>query len=688
MRVELKKGLGWMMAALLLAALLFAAPAGAEETEGNDLPEWTVMFYLCGSDLESKYGYASGNLAEILSCNTYDAIRSLTDNSKEREKTGKPVNVTLQTGGSREWHAQEMNMDIRADRLQRWHYEPVERVDYVNNNQFILDAELPLASMSAPETLADFIRWSAENFPAKKYCLVLWDHGGGAMTGLFIDELFDGDILYLDELRQAMEGGGVVFETVLFDACLMANLETACAIQPYARWMVGSEEVVAGNGTAMYDWLQQLYYTPQWDGRRLGRWICDMTQKKYAKEEDAQAQDTLTWSVIDLSQIPRVAEYFDRFFEWVGKIYAERPHDMKSICSYLTDLFEYGAGGENMDDLSDILYQELIPAIIDPEIYNGLMDALMDAVVYSIRSPERSTALGLSFYDIDGNTPAELDSYARNCPSPHYLAFLDAITPGWNAPETVYEQAERLPGILDIKDYEVTIEKRFDADGTPGILISNGFTNMRTVHADLLRLNPDTGNILRMGTTITVPNMTEDGSMLFAFRSFWKAPAIEGVHCDAELISRYYNIDTYNIPVRVGAKQCLLRCSKNSDINELTIHGLWDGYDSDRNMFGRSIMPLSSLAGQEFALLYPIDGSDQSGRTQYEASEPMTMYRALEIKPKSLEAGTYYLDYWVEDIFTHHMKAGRVGLEWDGEKLSLQEGEEWAGTMTLVVPAE
>ena len=40
---------------ILLAALTWTAPALAEE-----LDEWTVMFYLCGSDLESKNGYATG----------------------------------------------------------------------------------------------------------------------------------------------------------------------------------------------------------------------------------------------------------------------------------------------------------------------------------------------------------------------------------------------------------------------------------------------------------------------------------------------------------------------------------------------------------------------------------------------------------------------------------------------------
>lgn len=48
----------------LLLVVLVAVPALAED-ENDDMDEWTVMFYLCGSDLESKYGYATGNLEEI-----------------------------------------------------------------------------------------------------------------------------------------------------------------------------------------------------------------------------------------------------------------------------------------------------------------------------------------------------------------------------------------------------------------------------------------------------------------------------------------------------------------------------------------------------------------------------------------------------------------------------------------------
>ena len=64
-----------MILLLVLAALFLCLTAAAEEAE--TLPpasgtaeeaEWIVMLYMCGSDLESRYGYATGNLEEISKC--------------------------------------------------------------------------------------------------------------------------------------------------------------------------------------------------------------------------------------------------------------------------------------------------------------------------------------------------------------------------------------------------------------------------------------------------------------------------------------------------------------------------------------------------------------------------------------------------------------------------------------------
>ncbi|MGX8706678.1 MAG: clostripain-related cysteine peptidase, partial [bacterium] len=208
-----KKGL------VVLAVLLLTIACGMALAEGADAvqDEWTVMFYFCGSDLESNFSYATGNLDEITSVYYPDDFLS---SGVLARKTGMPtqsggVNILIETGGSRRWHAQSLGMNIAASRLQRWRYNVYPRDsmdDEGERDTFQLMQTLPLKSMASPGTLSDFIRWGVETCPAKKYALVLWGHGDGARTGMFIDELFGNDIMYLYELRQALSDGGAHLE--------------------------------------------------------------------------------------------------------------------------------------------------------------------------------------------------------------------------------------------------------------------------------------------------------------------------------------------------------------------------------------------------------------------------------------------------------------------------------------------
>ena len=100
-------------AALLLVVLALSALSRGAMAEGAStatgeaqLDEWTVMFYFCGSDLESKYGYATGNLEEIYSTSrTISLIPQFFEGSEIEStlsaNTPGQVNVLLETGGAK-----------------------------------------------------------------------------------------------------------------------------------------------------------------------------------------------------------------------------------------------------------------------------------------------------------------------------------------------------------------------------------------------------------------------------------------------------------------------------------------------------------------------------------------------------------------------------------------------------------
>ena len=111
-------------------------------------------------------------------------------------------------------------------------------------------------NMTDADTLSDFIRFSAESYPADRYELILWDHGGGTMTGFGYDELYEDTSLTLSSLSTALYNGGVQFDFIGFDACLMATAEVAYALDPYADYLIASEESEPGEGLG----VQKLAY--------------------------------------------------------------------------------------------------------------------------------------------------------------------------------------------------------------------------------------------------------------------------------------------------------------------------------------------------------------------------------------------------------------------------------------------
>ena len=693
---EAMKKLAKILLSVWLMTLLANMPVWPGSALAENEAEWTVLFYMCGTDLESKYGYATENLTDISKCKGPQLINdgwlegtidtSKLDISKLFEQIrGNSVNVLIETGGCKQWHAEALGMDISNSELQRWRYR------YSQGNKkpgsFTLEQTLPGNNMGEPDTLSDFIRWSAENYPAKKYALVLWDHGGGSKTGLFIDELYQDGIMRLNELGDALRDGGVHFETVLFDACMMANLETAYAIHDYANWMVASEELVAGKGTAIDAWLQQLILMPKCDGERLGRWICDMTQIKYANQDNESAQQLMTWSVIDLSKIERAAFYFDHLFLGLCLAYQLSPNDLVTFAKSTFHAEHYGSGGENMVDLSGVFYSSSDNTALGREARWQMLEALMDVVAYSVRGSGRAAARGLSFCYATDFSPAELDIYADNCPSPYYLALLDAISP-WTAPDWIYEKVKRMPEMDTIDVYKLKANHVVMEDGTPGFYLDAGNDiNLGTVRFSLYYKNEATGQIVSLGTAPIYIENVDNSQKIYHIPGLRVWPAIDGELCEIDAVSISFNDDyntLYNIPIQIDSDIWNLRCGFLYANYSFVVYGLWEGYDSDSTMFNRNVRELAQMAGREYSLLYKIDNSGRDGKTAYVNGTPKTLYRKMAVDIEPLPVGTYYVEYTIYDVFMRPMKMERVELNWDGKRMTIPEGA-WQGQETLSV---
>lgn len=235
--------------------------------------KFTLMIYMIGSNLESENGFASDDIKEI--CKGY---------------SGKDVNVIIQTGGTKKWHTS----GISSKKCQRF--------KVTSKGLKLIDNSLGQQNMSSKSTLSSFIKYCRKNYTASRYGLVLWDHGGGTIDGFGMDENYRYDSMSLTDYKAALDKGGVHFDFVGFDACIMASLETALMTADNADYLIASEDATSGMGWYYTSWISSLCKAPTLSTAKLGKRIADTSVKAIAYEEPYTSAEI---SVIDLKRVDK-----------------------------------------------------------------------------------------------------------------------------------------------------------------------------------------------------------------------------------------------------------------------------------------------------------------------------------------------------------------------------------------------
>ena len=276
----------------------------------------TVMLYICGANLESVFGEATHNLMQILNANF---------SAEDR------IKFVVMTGGTGEWQISSDYLSIDptlvpegqpTDAISVWYNQIWEArgadASEHASEMILLDGDGVLGDgaeahlsvdelMSDPEVLKAFIDYSAEHFPAEKYDLILWDHGGGPCDGFAVDE-HDSDVEMMSfaELLDAFSDNAVTrdggrFDFVDFDACLMGNVELSLAFAPYMDYYIASPETEPGNGQDYSGWLNALGVSSEIDTYEIGKIIVDDMIAYY--EDEARDGEEATLSVIDMQKL-------------------------------------------------------------------------------------------------------------------------------------------------------------------------------------------------------------------------------------------------------------------------------------------------------------------------------------------------------------------------------------------------
>lgn len=446
--------------ALLISQELNAAPSS-----------FTLLVYMNGSNLETTHEQATADIGEILS-----AMKTPIDNDS--------LNVVLLLGGTRQWHTGDtFGLAVSPDSL---------TCAVITHGSILRWQTFERSSMGNPATLSQFLHVGQSAFPADHYGLIFWNHGSGAVGGFGYDECYPDDrFLSLREIGEALESSRLPdnkkYAFIGFDACLMATLETASVLSPYADYMIASQELEPGGGwdysrviplLASYSTSADTFYENMVSSYVDTYKHKDNDGDKDNDDKNKQFLEDITLSVTRLDAVPALTASVGQFFS----------HQLASLSSSSFPRFSkarsqsrsfgmpaFTFSGPDMTDLLDLCNRLAEPS--DRSLLDDIRTRLNNAVVCSSTSnslnPNSVCGLSLYFPCYNFSQTRSLEEYYQSGFSPDYLKFVQEYVRQWQA------------------GYTSTTSSAFPDKELPDLLSTDMILHTRKIYAVLLSQAPD-----------------------------------------------------------------------------------------------------------------------------------------------------------------------------------------------------
>ncbi|MBR3383483.1 MAG: peptidase C11 [Clostridia bacterium] len=648
--------------------------------KGGGQDEVTLMVYMCGTDLESKYGMATNDLNEMLHA-------TLNDDK---------LNIIVETGGTQQWK----NSVMKAGTNQRWRVR--------NGGIEKLGDDLGRKSMVDPNTLVDFIRYCAQNYPANRYMLIFWDHGGGSLSGYGYDQFNKGSMT-LDKINSALKAANVKFDFIGFDACLMATMETAVVTEQYADYLIGSEETEPGCGWYYTNWLTKLSQNSSTSTVELAKTIIDDFNDVCAKNN---AGDTTTLSIVDLAEFAgTVPEAFRAFAVKVGDMLDTSEYE--TVANARSGAREFGASaGINHVDLIHLAgrignteAKALVSALQGCIKYNRASRAMTNSYGMSIYFPYTSFSgvnSAISLYNnigMDSEYSACLKSFASlaaggqlatgSVSSPMGSLFgnltsggsssdllgallggggsssggadlLSAILGGRSlgSPETEWFEADRVLQNLDYYDaHAIYAEDMLLTEKNGGRVLELTQDQWDMVGNVLLNVFLDDGEgYIDLGMD-NVYEFDNEGALKIDFDGTWMA--LDGQVVPYYFISENHDGDSYTITGRVPALlngdrvDIIVVFDNETEENEYGyVAGARYVYDEgETDTLQRGLIALKD--GDELTFLCDYYSYDQTYQASYTFGDKLVVSGDIEVSNVSLEGGKCLVTYCLTDMYAN-----------------------------------
>ena len=349
----------------------------------SNLPEWTVIVYADADD-------------EILEGDVWFDV-----NEMELVGSTPQMNIVVQLdraeggfNGDGDWTDTRRYLIARDEDVSTI-TSPV--VEYVGE-----------ADMGDPRTLVDFVTWSIQKYPAKKYILIMSDHGAGWAEGF--SDLSSNNRLSLPEITNSIAQvqqsmGGQKFEIIGFDACLMGMMEVYGSLYPYSNYMIASEEVVPAMGWSYTAWLQRLAQNPTVSGREVSQYIVStyivedvaLTLTR-SSSEIAEIEADTTLSAIDSARVPELISAFNQFISTLAAVDQQWVAQGRQYTRAYYSVFDERLPSPYIDLVN---FAEIMATTNDPAIVQAneqLRTAAGNAIVAEKHGPGMAGSYGISFH--------------------------------------------------------------------------------------------------------------------------------------------------------------------------------------------------------------------------------------------------------------------------------------------------
>lgn len=319
------------------------------------------------------------------------------DDMNEMEQLGSTSDVNIVVQWKRIAGYDSTNGDWKTTR--RYYVTKDGDTETVNSN-LLVDMGTGV-DMGSPNTLRDFLQWGVRSFPARKYMVVIWNHGAGWRAYRDRLNIFARGVSYDDntgnhiriwELPLALSVG-VKWDIIAFDASLMQMLEVAYEIRNLGDYIVGSEESPPAPGYPYHRILAPVVSNPGISARDVAVQIVTQTINYY----NPDSTDNITQSALDASQIDNLAQKVDALAQVLLSV---APGNSAAVAAARDNAQAYAEYTfKDLWDYTEQLRARLPSSQELTDAINGVQNALSQAVIAEAHSNRRvNRSHGLSTY--------------------------------------------------------------------------------------------------------------------------------------------------------------------------------------------------------------------------------------------------------------------------------------------------